>query len=250
MALELRITALSHQYGPVAALDAVSVSVAAGTMLAIVGESGSGKTTLLRSINRTIETVSGHVFIDGNDVCNSDPVVLRRRIGYVPQTGGLLPHWSVLRNAALVPSLTNDRHAAELARNALALCGLDPDEFGARYPHELSGGQRQRAALARALAAKQGLVLLDESFGALDAISRAQVLDAFAATRSTLGFTAVLVTHDLSVAARLGDEIAVMRAGRIEQIGTLQHLMHTPGTPYVEALVTRARKTAQVLAGA
>lgn len=248
MALELRISGLSYQYGPITALDTVSVSVSAGSMLAIVGESGSGKTTLLRAINRTIEPAAGHVFVDGTDVRQSDPVALRRRIGYIPQTGGLLPHWPILRNVALVPTLGRNPNALVAAREAMALCGLAPDLFGHRFPHELSGGQRQRAALARALAAKQGLVLLDESFGALDSISRSQVLDAFAETRSVLGFTAVLVTHDIGVAARLSDAIAVMRQGRIEQVGTLHELMTQPETVYVEALVSQAQRAARILA--
>jgi osmoprotectant transport system ATP-binding protein len=250
MSLDLRVTALTHRYGRVTALHDVSITVPTGTLLAIVGESGSGKTTLLRTFNRTVEPPPQCVFVGGDDVTTQDAVALRRRIGYVPQSGGLLPHWTVLRNVALVPTLSEHRDAAAAARDALARCGLDPALFAARFPHELSGGQRQRVALARALAAQQSLVLLDESFSALDAISRNELLDTFAHIRRTLGFTAVLVTHDLGEAARLADRVAVMRAGRVEQLDTLHALIREPATPYVEQLVTRARTAAQLLVNA
>lgn len=248
MTLDLRIAHLTHRFGETTALDDVSVTVAAGAMLAIVGESGSGKTTLLRAINRTVEPAPNCVFVGAQDVRLYDPVMLRRQIGYVPQSGGLLPHWNVLRNVALVPTLVALDKPLAAAREALELCGLSPTTFAGRFPHELSGGQRQRVSLARALAARQRLVLLDESFGALDAISRSEVLDVFAETRKAMGFTAVLVTHDLGVAARLGDSIAVMRSARIEQIGSLHDLTTNPTTPYVAALVGQAQRTARIIA--
>jgi len=247
MALDLRVTSLTHRYGSVTALHDVSLHVRAGSLLALVGESGSGKTTLLRCLNRTIEPARGAVFVDGHDVVTLDPVALRRRIGYVPQSGGLLPHWTVGRNVALVPTLLGHPDPRADASNALEQFGLPPITFADRYPHQLSGGQRQRVALARALAAKQGALLLDESFSALDAISRSDLLDAFASIRASLGFSAVLVTHDLGEAARLADTIAVMRAGRIEQLGALHELLTNPATPYVEALVSRARASARIL---
>lgn len=248
--LHLRVSAVTHRYGEVTALADVSVTVPAGSMLALVGESGSGKTTLLRSINRTTIPVSGQIFLDDEDASLEDPVALRRRIGYVPQAGGLLPHWTVVRNVALVPTLIGHADPVSAARDALDRCGLAAAIFAARYPHELSGGQRQRVALARALAARQELVLLDESFSALDSISRGELIEAFTTIRAALGFTAVLVTHDLGEAARLADRIAVMRAGRIEQVGSLRELLDHPGTPYVAALVESARSTARLLADA
>ncbi|HTR77178.1 MAG TPA: ATP-binding cassette domain-containing protein, partial [Gemmatimonadaceae bacterium] len=168
------------------------------------------------------------------------PVVLRRRLGYVPQNGGLLPHWRVLRNVALVPTLVGLRDPGAAARAALSLVGLAPDDFASRFPHELSGGQRQRVALARALAARPGAILLDEPFGALDAITRADLQAAFSDVRRDLGITTLLVTHDLSEAARLSDEIAVMRRGRIEQCESVGRVLREPATPYVSALVARA----------
>lgn len=250
MALKVRASSYTHRYAEVVALSSVSLLVPAGSLLAIVGESGSGKTTLLRSFNRMVEPAPGAVFVDDVDVTSMDAVLLRRRIGYVPQSGGLLPHWTVGRNVALVPTLLDraDRDAA--ARIALERCGLSPSTYFGRYPHELSGGQRQRVALARALAAEQQLLLLDESFSALDAISRSELHDVFADLRATLGFTAVLVTHDLGEAARLADAVAVMRAGRIEQLAAVRELMHTPATSYVAMLVDRARNTAQRLVDA
>ncbi len=250
MSLDLRVTSLTHRYGSVTALHDISIHVPAGSLLALVGESGSGKTTLLRSLNRTIDPAPGCVFVDGHDVVTLDAVALRRRIGYVPQSGGLLPHWTIGRNVALVPTLLGHADPLAEANDALALCGLSPSDFSHRYPHQLSGGQRQRVALARALAAKQGALLLDESFSALDAISRSDLHDAFASIRSSLGFSAVLVTHDLGEAARLADMIAVMRAGRIEQLGSLHELLTSPATPYVDALVSRARASARVLVNA
>ncbi|MDZ7631527.1 MAG: ATP-binding cassette domain-containing protein [Gemmatimonadaceae bacterium] len=238
---------MSHRYAAVVALQSVSVQIAPGTLLALVGESGSGKTTLLRCFNRMVQPDSGTVAIDGQDVRVVDPVALRRRIGYVPQTGGLLPHWSVLRNVSLVPQLTRHPDPAQAAREALERCGLSASVFGARFPHELSGGQRQRVALARALAASQRVLLLDESFGALDAISRDELHEAFVELKTTVGFTAILVTHDIAEAARLADGIAVMRAGRIEQQGALGTLLAAPATPYVAQLLARAQASARRL---
>jgi osmoprotectant transport system ATP-binding protein len=232
----------------VSAVSDVSVTVPSGTMLALVGESGSGKTTLLRCFNRMVGPDSGTIAMDGVDVATLDPVTLRRRIGYVPQTGGLLPHWTVRRNVALVPRLIGHADPDQAAAAALARCGLPADRFGERFPHELSGGQRQRVALARAIAASQTVLLLDESFGALDAISRHELHEAFLDLRASVGFTGILVTHDLAEAARLADVIAVMRGGRIEQCGSLPELRDAPATPYVAQLLERAKASAASLA--
>ncbi len=240
MTVALLASELSHSFGTVQALNGVSVEVQAGSALALVGESGSGKTTLLRSFNRLVEPDSGRVHVQGDDVRSIDPVLLRRRVGYVPQSGGLLPHWTVQRNVALVPDLLRQASPQTAAAIALDLVGLPAAEYGSRYPSQLSGGQRQRVALARALAAQQQIVLLDEPFGALDAISRTALHEVFARVRRELGFTAILVTHDLSEAARLAECIAVMRAGRIEQIGSFQTLRSAPATPYVASLIQQA----------
>jgi len=238
-----------HRYGDVVALDGVSLDVQAGKSVALVGESGSGKTTLLRCFNRLVEPLSGTISVGGIDVRERDVVTLRRTIGYVPQDGGLMPHWRVLRNVALVASLLGMPSRDEVATEAMALVGLPAAQFGSRFPHELSGGQRQRAALARALASRPAVVLMDEPFGALDAITRSDLQAAFDALRRELGFTTLMVTHDIAEAARLADELVVMRAGRIEQRGSLDALIAKPETPYVEMLLDRALAASARLRG-
>ena len=217
MPVALSARNVSHRFGNVVALDGVSLQVSDGHATALVGESGSGKTTLLRCFNRLVEPQHGEVLVAGKDVRTESAVLLRRGIGYVQQHGGLLPHWRVLRNVKLVPALQHQGNADEAARRALDLVGLPAAQFGSRFPHELSGGQRQRVALARSIAARPGVILLDEPFGALDAISRAELQQAFDELRRTLSVTTLLVTHDLAEAARLADEVVVMREGKIEQ---------------------------------
>jgi osmoprotectant transport system ATP-binding protein len=208
--------------------------------MALIGESGSGKTTLLRLFNRMVDPDSGRVQVDGADVSGVDPFALRRRIGYVPQTDGLLPHWRVLRNVALVPWLERHPDPAGAARAALELVGLSPETFAQRRPVELSGGQRQRVAIARALAAQSRYLLLDEAFSALDAITRAELHDVFLQVRSRLDITTLLVTHDLREAMRLADRIAVLRRGCLEQVGAPAELLSQPATPYVAEIVRKA----------
>jgi osmoprotectant transport system ATP-binding protein len=237
IALEAR--RVTKRYGSVTALDDVSLVVPRGTCVALVGESGSGKTTLLRSFNRMVRPDAGQVHVAGEDVAAADPVTLRRSIGYVQQEGGLLPHWTVLRNAALVPKLQGRADAEERARKALRLVGLPEATFG-RWPRELSGGQRQRAALARALAGARETLLLDEPFGALDAITRVGVQRTFARVRAEVGLTVLLVTHDLREAFELADEVVVMKGGGIDQVAAPEVLRTTPASPYVAELLDKA----------
>jgi osmoprotectant transport system ATP-binding protein len=238
---------VSHRFGSVIALDDVSIDVPAGKAVALVGESGSGKTTLLRCFNRLVEPESGELRVGEKDVRTQSPVLLRRQMGYVQQHGGLLPHWRVLRNVALVPTLQEMSDATEVARQALELVGLSATTFGSRFPHELSGGQRQRVALARSIAARPGVVLLDEPFGALDAISRADLQETFDRLRRDLSVTTLLVTHDLAEAGRLADEVVVIRKGRVEQSGTMRSLISAPATEYVARLIERARAGLEAL---
>jgi osmoprotectant transport system ATP-binding protein len=226
--------------GTVSALDGVSIDVASGECVALVGESGSGKTTLLRCFNRLITPDAGSVRVDDIDVSTTDAVALRRRVGYVMQEGGLMPHWTVRRNVELVPWLRASPNADAAATDAMALVGFGDNTFDARYPVQLSGGQRQRVAMARALAAHPSVLLLDEPFGALDAITRADLQEMFASIRRRRPVTCVLVTHDLFEARRLADRIAVMRAGRIEQIGTPREIAEQAQTEYVARLVEKA----------
>lgn len=239
-AVALELSGLEKSYGSVRALDGASLSVAAGECVVIVGESGSGKTTMLRCINRLVEPDAGRVELNGRIVTDQDATELRRSLGYVPQDGGLMPHWRILRNVALVPWLSNMPDANERARNALRLVGFDPSAVMDRWPHEMSGGQRQRVAMARALAAGQSCLLLDEPFGALDAITRSELQQTFTKMREESRFTAVLVTHDLREAISLGDRVAVMYRGKVEQVATPDELRNNPATPYVEKLLAYA----------
>jgi len=243
MAGELVLSAseVVRRFGSVTALGGVSLGVRAGECVALVGESGSGKSTLLRTFNRLTDPESGAVRVGGEDVRAMDAVALRRRIGYVPQDGGLLPHWTVLRNVALVPWLLGQNDAESTAAGALEKVGLPAAAYGRRWPHQLSGGQRQRVAIARALAAAPRIVLLDEPFGALDAITRGDLQQMFAALRAESGIATLLVTHDLHEAFLLADRVAVMRAGRIEQDAPPDTLVAAPATPYVAELLARAR---------
>ena len=206
----------------VLAVDDVSLDVAAGEFLAIVGGSGSGKTTLLRLANRLIEADRGSITVEGEDVRTLDPIALRRRIGYVFQSGGLFPHMSVAANIGITPKLLGTP-AAEIAARVdelLDLVRLDRARHRDRFPHELSGGQRQRVGVARALAAKPRIVLMDEPFGALDPLTRDALGDDYRALHDKLGLTTVMITHDMTEAILLADRIAVMRAGRLLAQGT------------------------------
>ena len=228
------------RYGSVTVLDRVTLSLERGDIVALVGESGAGKTTLLRLFNRMISADEGDVCVGGRNVHSLNPVKLRRSIGYVQQEGGLIPHWTVLRNAALVPRLRKMASPDELASMALQLVGLPPEEFGARRPGELSGGQRQRVALARALAAEPEIILLDEPFRALDAITRAELVEAVQALLRDIGVTTLLVTHDIRTALEIADRVAVLRGGRFEQIAPAAELRSSPASPYVQQLLHRA----------
>lgn len=236
----LALDNVSKSYGAVRALADVTLSVAGGECLALVGESGSGKTTLLRCINRLVDPDGGVVRIDGRDASSLDVIELRRSIGYVPQEGGLLPHWRVRRNVGLVPWLRGSTDESRLADDALEMVGLPTATFGARWPDELSGGQRHRVAVARALAGGQSLMLLDEPFGALDAITRHDLQRMVVDLRARRPLTIVLVTHDIHEAMFLADRVGVLRAGRLEQLAAPESLGAEPATPYVAQLLARA----------
>ncbi|MDX1382427.1 MAG: ATP-binding cassette domain-containing protein [Thermoanaerobaculia bacterium] len=226
--------------GDVVALTDVDLEVARGETVALVGESGCGKSTFLQLFNRMQVPTSGEVFLEGEPVAEASPIPLRRRLGYVQQEGGLLPHWTVSRNVDLVPELLGwepDRRRQRCAE-LLELVGLPVAEYGDRYPGELSGGQRQRVAFARAVAADPDVILLDEPFGALDAITRLELQDQFLDLKQRLGKTFLVVTHDLREAFRLGDRIAVMREGRMLQVAPPDELRERPADPYVERLLS------------
>jgi osmoprotectant transport system ATP-binding protein len=242
----IELVEVSKRYGAAGARWAVhdlSLAVADGELIAVLGESGSGKTTVLKLVNRLLEPDAGAIRVGGRDVRGEDPVALRRTIGYVIQHAGLLPHLSVADNVAMVPRLLGWQRADIASRvdELLALVGLPPDEFRGRYPDQLSGGQRQRVGVARALAARPRLVLLDEPFGALDPITRATLQGELARIHRELGLTTLLVTHDLVEALTLADRIVVMRAGEIRQIATPHQLLTAPADDYVARLVEAVR---------
>ena len=226
----------------VRAVESVDLDIELGETLVLVGESGCGKSSILRLINRMEEPTAGSLFFEDVDLSTIAPTELRRRIGYVQQTGGLLPHWSIERNVGLVPQLLGWSRARRRrrARELLELVGLPPGAYADRYPRQLSGGQRQRVAVARALAADPPLVLLDEPFGALDAITRTEVRQTFKRLRASREQTAVIVTHDLDEAFQLSDRIAVMRRGRLLQTATPRELVERPADPYVSELLDRS----------
>ncbi len=232
------------------AVEQLSFDCEAGTLTALVGESGCGKTTTLKMINRLIEPTSGTISIDGNDVLDVDPIALRRRIGYVLQEIGLFPHYSIAENVAIVPSLLGQGQAAIDARvdELLELVGLPPAQFRSRYPHELSGGQQQRVGVARALAGRPDVVLMDEPFGAIDPLIRSELRAELTAIRQRLSLTIVMVTHDMAEALLLADRIVVMRDGALAAWDTPANLLNRPDDAYVTGLLAKPIEQVRQLA--
>jgi osmoprotectant transport system ATP-binding protein len=208
-------------------------------LIVLLGPSGCGKTTLLKMINRLYEPTSGTIEIDGHDISTEPAPELRRRIGYVIQQAGLFPHMRVAENVAVVPSLLgwDKRRTAERVDALLELVGLPPATYRRRYPAQLSGGEQQRVGLARALAARPPTLLMDEPFGALDAITRTRLQDELSRIHRQLGTTILFVTHDIEEALRLADRMAVMQTGRIEQFDTPLAIMTNPANDFVASLV-------------
>ncbi|MDN2566707.1 ABC transporter ATP-binding protein [Aquibium sp. A9E412] len=235
----IRIEGLTKEYAGKAVVRDVTMAIESGTVTVIVGTSGSGKSTFLRMVNRLVEPTAGTVEIDGVDTRRMKAHELRRRIGYAIQDHGLFPHWTVARNIATVPRLLGWPRAriAARVRELLELLQLDPDEIAPRYPHQLSGGQQQRVGVARALAARPDMLLMDEPFGALDPVIRAKAQDDLKAIQERLGSTILLVTHDMSEAIKLGDRIAVMSEGRVEQFAPPADILTRPASAVVESLV-------------
>jgi osmoprotectant transport system ATP-binding protein len=240
--------AKSFDGGHVLAVDDVTLDVAESEFLAIVGGSGSGKTTLLRLANRLIEADSGSITIEGEDVRHADPIGLRRRIGYVFQSGGLFPHMSVAGNIGVTPKLLGWPAEEISARvdELLDLVRLDRAPYRDRMPHELSGGQRQRVGVARALAAKPRIVLMDEPFGALDPLTRDALGDDYRDLHRRLGLTTVMITHDMTEAILLADRVVVMRGGKLLAQGTPAELS-TSSDRYVGELLRTPRRQAERL---
>jgi len=232
----------------VTAVDDVSLEIAEGEFLAIVGASGSGKSTLLRLTNRLIEPDQGRITVESEDVQAADPVGLRRRIGYVFQSGALFPHMSVADNIGITPKLqgTPADKIATRVDELLELVQLRTADYRDRFPHELSGGQRQRVGVARALAARPRIVLMDEPFGALDPLTRDALGDDYRALHRKLNLTTVMITHDMTEALVLADRVAVMRAGKLLAQGTPAELSKNQDG-YVAELLRTPRRQAERL---
>ena len=242
--IELR--ALAKRYGAVAAVDGVSLTIPTGQFVALVGPSGSGKTTLLKTINRLVHPDAGHILIEGEDATSLDAPTLRRRIGYVFQGVGLFPHLTVAENIGMVPSLLGWSKVEIAARvtELLALVDL-PTDYASRRPAELSGGQQQRVGVARALAARPKVMLMDEPFGALDPVTRDTLGDSYRRLHDRLGLTTVMVTHDMQEALLLAERIVVMSSGRVVADAAPAALMAGHADPEVERLISTPRRQAE-----
>ncbi|OLB02987.1 MAG: ATP-binding cassette domain-containing protein [Nitrospirae bacterium] len=240
-AVEFRSVSFRHVSGrPV--LSEMSFTLSKGEALALVGRSGSGKTTVLKLINRLFEPSAGEVLVEGVPTTAWDPIRLRRRIGYVIQEVGLFPHLTVARNVGLVPTLEGwePERIRVRVRELLRMVGLAPERFGDRYPHELSGGQRQRVGVARAVAADPPLVLMDEPFGALDPITRAELQQEFRDLQMQLKRTLVFVTHDIPEACLLGSRIGLVQDGRLVECLTPEEFLRSEH-PEVQAVLRTLR---------
>jgi osmoprotectant transport system ATP-binding protein len=241
----IRLDGVSKRYedGTVAVHE-LNLDVPEGETVVLVGPSGCGKSTTLKMVNRLIEPTSGRILLEGEDVTHVDPVKLRRRMGYVIQQTGLFPHQTVAANVGTVCRLLgwDRRRTSARVDELLALVGLDPATFRARYPHQLSGGQRQRVGVARALGADPPVLLMDEPFGAIDPVTRARLQDEFRNLQATLRKTVVFVTHDIDEAVKLGDRIAVLaEGGHLAQVDTPAQLLAAPADAFVAGFVGAER---------
>ena len=219
----------------------LSLNIEAGEFVTIIGRSGCGKTTLLRLINRLITPDQGCVIVQGQDVAQTDPIALRRRIGYAIQSVGLFPHMTVEKNIAYVPSISGKdqwkgKNRRKLVEELLAQVGLDPI-LADRYPRALSGGQRQRVGIARALAARPEILLMDEPFGAVDEITRGQLQQEIRRIHEDRGITILFVTHDIEEALKLGSRVLVLDHGVIQQYAMPEEILQNPATEFVKQLV-------------
>ncbi|MDQ2903340.1 MAG: ATP-binding cassette domain-containing protein [Ktedonobacteraceae bacterium] len=221
------------------AVDAVTFDVQEGSICMLLGTSGSGKTTLLRMVNRLIEPTSGKILIDGHNILQEDPIALRRRIGYVIQQVGLFPHMNIAENIRVTAQITgwSKPRMAERVDELLRLVDMDPAQYRARFPRQLSGGQQQRIGLARALTIDPAILLMDEPFGALDAITRERMQGELLRIQRGVRKTILFVTHDVEEAFRIGDQIAVMSEGKLVQIGTPIEILLHPANEFVNKLV-------------
>ena len=223
-------------------INNLSFEVLEGETLILLGSSGCGKSTILKMINRLIDPTEGRIYLDGKDVQQQDPIELRRSLGYVFQGIGLFPHLSIRDNISMVPRLLGwpEDRINNRCRELLELVHLSPEIHGARFPDELSGGQQQRVSVARALATDPSYLLMDEPFGALDAITRDSLQQEILGLKQRLNKTIIFVTHDIIEAVTLGDRIAILHEGRLEQIGTPEEILESPATDFVRELFEKS----------
>lgn len=234
------------------AVDHVSAEIESGEFITILGSSGCGKTTLLKLTNRLYDPDDGKIIVEGVDIKTVDPVELRRRLGYVIQQVGLFPHMTIKENITVIPSLMkwDRRRMDERADELLKLVGLEPGEFRDRYPHQLSGGQQQRIGLARALVLDPDIMLLDEPFGAIDAITRLNLQNELLRIQGSLGKTFLFVTHDINEAFKMGNRVMVMNEGRLLQFDTPREIVQHPADAFVKSLIDSARTQEKFWEGA
>lgn len=233
---------VSKIYGDNVAVKHINLKIMAGEFVCLIGTSGSGKTTILRMINRMLKPSNGKIFIKGEEISDLNPVQLRRKIGYVIQNIGLMPHMTIYENITLVPKLlkwSEDKKKAK-AKELIKLVEL-PEDFLDRYPYELSGGQQQRIGVVRALAADQDIILMDEPFGALDPITREGLQDLVKSLQEKTGKTIVLVTHDMDEALKLATKIVVMDKGHMVQQANPTELLRHPATAFVKKMIGEDR---------
>ena len=236
---------ICKSYGEKSVLEHLNLKIPRGEFVTMIGSSGSGKTTALKMVNRLIEPTSGTVLVDGHDVRETDPIRLRRNIGYAIQGSVLFPHMTVEDNISYVPNLLNKRdheRTRKAVRTWMGIVGLSKDLLE-RYPSELSGGQQQRVGIARALAASPNILLMDEPFGAVDEITRGQLQVEIARIHRETGITVMFVTHDIGEALRLGTRVLVLDAGKVQQYGVPEEILAHPATDFVRKLVARQRHT-------
>lgn len=247
--IKLNCVSKTYDSGVSYSVDKITIDVEAGAFLVLLGESGCGKTTTLKMINRLVTPSSGQIEVNGQDTSQINPVELRRQIGYVFQGVGLFPHLTVAENIAVVPKLLGWKTDQIRSRvdELLDLMSLPPSDYRKRLPKELSGGQRQRIGLARALAARPRIMLMDEPFGAIDPINRDRLQDEYSKIHHDLGLTTVMVTHDMTEALLMADRIAAMSAGRLVRVGTPHELLTDPDDPYVTKLMETPRRQVERL---
>ena len=229
--------------GGIEAVSDLSMEVAEGETLVLLGTSGSGKTTSLKMVNRLIEPTKGRILIQGEDIMQQDVIKLRRKIGYAIQHIGLFPHMTVAENISVVPRLLNWKNdkIEQQVEKLLTIVGLPPEDFKGRYPEHLSGGQKQRVGVARALSSDPPIILMDEPFGALDPITREQLQNEFIELQGEIKKTILFVTHDIFEAVKMGDRIALMDNGRLQQLSSPAELVENPANQFVDSFLGQHR---------